>query len=136
MKDEDELDIAAERKIIQEKRRQIYAEIQCRLSEPIDRKFIFTNDNNQWLIEISKDGIKFNRQVWPDFGPGEFAQAFVDILETNYEVKFTSRYELSRKLYDDHYEMEWGGAARCMTSDGRNVNMAEELNRNPPHHPK
>lgn len=24
---------------------------------------------------------------------------------------------------------EWGGTARCMTSDGRNVNMAEELNR-------
>ncbi len=25
--------------------------------------------------------------------------------------------------------MEWGGTARCMTSDGRNVNMAEELKR-------
>lgn len=25
-------------------------------------------------------------------------------------------------------ECEWGGEARCMTSDGRNVNMAEELN--------
>ena len=25
--------------------------------------------------------------------------------------------------------VEWGGTARCMTSDGRNVNMAEELNR-------
>jgi len=24
---------------------------------------------------------------------------------------------------------EWGGEARCITSDGRNVNMAEELNR-------
>ncbi len=24
---------------------------------------------------------------------------------------------------------EYGGTARCMTSDGRNVNMAEELNR-------
>ena len=23
---------------------------------------------------------------------------------------------------------EWGGTARCVTSDGRNVNMAEELN--------
>lgn len=23
---------------------------------------------------------------------------------------------------------EWGGSARCITSDGRNVNMAEELN--------
>jgi hypothetical protein len=25
--------------------------------------------------------------------------------------------------------VEWGGTARCMTSDGRNINMAEELNR-------
>lgn len=24
---------------------------------------------------------------------------------------------------------EWGGTARCMTSDGRNINMADELNR-------
>lgn len=26
-------------------------------------------------------------------------------------------------------QSEWGGDARCMTSDGRNVNMADELNR-------
>lgn len=25
--------------------------------------------------------------------------------------------------------VEWGGTARCMTSDDRNVNIAEELNR-------
>lgn len=24
---------------------------------------------------------------------------------------------------------EWGGNARCMTSDGRNINIADELNR-------
>jgi len=24
---------------------------------------------------------------------------------------------------------EWGGIARCITSDGRNINMADELNR-------
>lgn len=24
---------------------------------------------------------------------------------------------------------EWGGSARCIASDGRNINMAEELNR-------
>ncbi len=26
-------------------------------------------------------------------------------------------------------KVEWGGTARCMTSDGKNVNIAEELNR-------
>lgn len=34
-------------------------------------------------------------------------------------------------LRTDQVELqsEWGGTARCITSDGRNVNMAEELNR-------
>ncbi len=26
-------------------------------------------------------------------------------------------------------QTEWGGSVRCMTSDARNVNMADELNR-------
>jgi hypothetical protein len=35
----------------------------------------------------------------------------------------------SLKEWEDEVIAEWGGEARCMTSDGRNVNMAEELNR-------
>ncbi len=31
--------------------------------------------------------------------------------------------------YFVHFKAEWGGTARCMTSDGRNVNIADELNR-------
>jgi hypothetical protein len=27
------------------------------------------------------------------------------------------------------FRVEWGGSMRCITSDGRNVNMADELNR-------
>jgi hypothetical protein len=33
------------------------------------------------------------------------------------------------KEWEDGVIAEWGGTARCMTSDGRNVNMAEELTR-------
>jgi hypothetical protein len=33
------------------------------------------------------------------------------------------------KMENKDLKSEWGGTARCMTSDGRNVNMAEELNR-------
>jgi hypothetical protein len=33
------------------------------------------------------------------------------------------------KEREDNILCEWGGNARCITSDGRNVNMAEELNR-------
>ena len=35
----------------------------------------------------------------------------------------------SLKEWEDGVLSEWGRTARCMTSDGRNVNMAEELNR-------
>jgi|SRR6185312_4481974 len=35
----------------------------------------------------------------------------------------------SLKESEDGVLSEWGGTARCMTSEGRNVNMAEELNR-------
>ena len=35
-----------------------------------------------------------------------------------------------REFFDiTDLKSEWGGTARCITSDGRNVNMAEELNR-------
>jgi len=30
---------------------------------------------------------------------------------------------------DAKVEVEWGGSLRCITSDGRNVNIADELNR-------
>ncbi len=39
---------------------------------------------------------------------------------------------LAEELEKPHSESprtEWGGTARCMTSDGRNVNMADELQR-------
>ena len=32
-------------------------------------------------------------------------------------------------VYKAPLAKEWGGEARCITSDGRNVNIAEELNR-------
>ncbi len=33
---------------------------------------------------------------------------------------------------NSHLRSEWGGTARCITSDGRNVNIAEELNKTAP----
>lgn len=37
--------------------------------------------------------------------------------------------ECARNIELPKVKAEWFGTARCMTSDGRNVNMAEELNR-------
>lgn len=46
------------------------------------------------------------------------------IIEPKYKV------ELGRNDFSINYtSTEWGGTARCITSDGRNVNMAEELTR-------
>lgn len=41
-----------------------------------------------WLIEISKTGIKFNREAFPDSTPDDFAEAFMRILENNIPMKF------------------------------------------------
>jgi len=38
-------------------------------------------------------GILFNRDLYPESGPNEFARAFVDILENTYKVKFYERKE-------------------------------------------
>lgn len=56
-------------------------------------KFTFNSGgpNNTWLIEITAEGIKFNREFFPDTNPDEFAKAFIEILEKNFEVSFTKK---------------------------------------------
>lgn len=49
---------------------------------------------------------------------------FGTVIQPKYKVA------LGRHDFPINYiSTEWHGTARCMTSDGRNVNMAEELNR-------
>ncbi len=55
-------------------------------------KFCFHIDGN-WIIEISKEGIKFNREDFPNIDADGFAKAFCDILEMNYSFSFTKRNE-------------------------------------------
>lgn len=45
-------------------------------------KFVFYSGTPQniWVIEISSDGIKFNRDFFPNVSEDGFAQAFIDIL--------------------------------------------------------
>lgn len=54
-------------------------------------KFTFMADEGIWLLEITNEGIKFNREYYPNAMPDNFAQAFIDILEMNYDVHFTKR---------------------------------------------
>lgn len=43
---------------------------------------------NKWIIKITKDGIKFNREEFTNWTPDRFATAFMDILENNVTVEF------------------------------------------------
>jgi len=52
---------------------------------------IFGDGCGNWVIEISKEGIKLNRDHFHNFTPEDFAQAFFDILEKNYTVTFEKR---------------------------------------------
>ena len=47
----------------------------------------------RWLIKIREDGIHFNREAFPDASVEDFAQAFIETLENNYEVTFEKRSE-------------------------------------------
>lgn len=56
-------------------------------------KIILSPYDGQWIIEISKNGFKFNREDYPDALPDDFAQAFVDILEKKFDVTMQKRDE-------------------------------------------
>lgn len=53
-------------------------------------KLIFQS-NGKWILEISDEGISFNRDQFPDMTPGDFVSKFIDILETNFNVKFIKK---------------------------------------------
>ena len=41
-----------------------------------------------WLMKISREGIFFNREVYPEATPDDFAWAVISILEKQFKVKF------------------------------------------------
>ena len=53
----------------------------------------FSDGFGNWFIRIEKDGIKFNREKFPNSGPDDFAKAFIEILERNFKVRFTEELE-------------------------------------------
>lgn len=54
-------------------------------------KIIISVDTDKWIIEISKDGFKFNHEEYPNATADLFAQAFVDILEKQFVVTMEKR---------------------------------------------
>jgi hypothetical protein len=58
--------------------------------ESDDSSFVF-NTRKEWIIKLSKKGIVFNHEVYPKAKPMDFAMAFMEILETLYDVKFEKK---------------------------------------------
>jgi hypothetical protein len=56
-----------------------------------DNKIIVNVEPGKWIIEISPDGFKFNREEYPDALVDDFARAFIQILEMNFDVTMEKR---------------------------------------------
>lgn len=48
-------------------------------------------DTDKWIIKIGRDGFKFNHEEYPNALADDFAEAFVTILERNYDVTMEKR---------------------------------------------
>ncbi len=59
--------------------------------EPSQITFSPSKDSESWVMKITKEGIKFNRESYPLVEADEFAQAVIHILETCFDVSFTKR---------------------------------------------
>lgn len=55
--------------------------------------FRFLSFDDNWLFEITPEGIEFNHEDHPNFTTNDFAKEFIKILENNYEITFEKRKE-------------------------------------------
>lgn len=54
-------------------------------------EILFCPDKDKWAIKITKDGIFFNREMYPESGPDDFAICFIELLEKSFTVTFEKR---------------------------------------------
>jgi len=59
--------------------------------DEVAQTVVLSSEANKWLIEITTELIKFNKENYPLYIPEALAQEFVDILENQYDVKFEKR---------------------------------------------
>ena len=52
--------------------------------------FTFSHEG-KWLIKISTEGIKFNREEFPNLDAEGFVHEFINILETHFNIKFEKK---------------------------------------------
>ena len=50
--------------------------------------FTFYSQPDTWCIKINASGIFFNKEAFPNAMPDDFVNAFINILENSYKIKF------------------------------------------------
>ena len=59
---------------------------------PEVRSYVLSDGKGGEFMRISKDdGIVLNRAMFPNWDPGDFVKAFINIIENNFDVKFVPR---------------------------------------------
>ncbi len=44
-----------------------------------------------WMVKLTEEGIKFNREDFPELTADEFAKEFIHILECQFNVRFEKK---------------------------------------------
>ncbi|MEK6878161.1 MAG: hypothetical protein AABY22_01060, partial [Nanoarchaeota archaeon] len=53
-----------------------------------EREISFSASPDTWLMQVSEDGVIFNREAFPDATPDDFAEAVIQIIQNNFNVTF------------------------------------------------
>ena len=59
---------------------------------------------DKWILKITPNGFVFNREKYPLGEPRDFAEAFLKILEQEYEVTFEKRKNFPQKCLKEKNE--------------------------------
>jgi len=84
-------------------------ELECTPENNGPGQIEFKPNENYWAIRIRKDGIFFNRELYNESTVDDFALAFMELLERQFDVTFIKRenvnstksVEIGRGLVDE-----------------------------------
>ncbi len=69
--------------------KEINREITCNIINP-ESKITFAIEN-KWFMELGVNGIRFNREEYPDCEVNDFAKDFMELMEKSYKIKFLAK---------------------------------------------
>lgn len=66
-----------------------YKDFEIKIAPRTDT-IIFYSEKS-WVFKLTPEGIKFNREIYPNAHPDEFANEVIRILEKCYKIEFKKR---------------------------------------------